>query len=141
MFHGPEKAIILVLDSCEVHGNISDNIRKAKRIIGKATPFTYTPVVRCSGLVEATDNWKAVERCSVWTNFLLEDRGLIIATEHGLVQLGITDEVKPGILYKDARLGTILLINPLVTMDDDEENETMIKVQRALKSLRVKETA
>lgn len=104
--------------------------------------FTYTNSVRCMPGLDVTDEQMedATQRCSVWTHFLADNRLVIVSTVTGLSQLEIDATPKPGDLFRSLRLGIILCIPPILTMDRELSDLYAAKFNRALKQAGLKKT-
>lgn len=140
LFHGEESSPVLVVDDLYERESLSLALAKCCKLLGD-TPYCYTSTLRCEpgkGLGSG-DYLIPEERCTVWTNLLVQDRALILTTITGLFQMGVQEEIPEGEIYIVQRLGTLIVIPPLTQMTHLQFVTTRHKVERALKSLRLLE--
>src|SRR5688500_7899617 len=87
-YFGNAGASVLVLDDCEELEYCMVGMDMAQKLLSTRTDFTYTTTVRCNSAgLDREKKRKVLARCSVWTNSLLENRSIILATRNGLLQM------------------------------------------------------
>ena len=111
---GGESPVLLVIDDSPDVGEAASIMSE---LMGKPVPFTYTSSVRCLDRLGTINNDALVSRCSVWTHSLVEGRAAIITTRNGLKQLKAAEDRNEGDLFKHSRLGVVLVIPPLNSLD------------------------
>lgn len=129
-----EKPVILVIDDEFKQSDYSNAIDVAMEILGEQK-FTYTTTIRCSFDPSALsfDQFNtAVQRCSVWTHHLLNDRLIILATKLGVKQMKLPKTVDEGDMFKSP-LGYVLVIPALYKMKPEVVSIYKNKALRLLK--------
>jgi hypothetical protein len=122
-----QEPVVLVLDDCDDKKLVSTATINLWELLGKSI-FEEHEVVEADVQV-------AAERCAVWTNMLLEERLVILATKRGLEQMGVKKEMEEGDMRKSARWGVVLCIPPLHLLSPKSAAFKVYKakVQRVLK--------
>lgn len=135
--HKGEKPKILVIDD---QTPSPTGLDMANVILGDQ-PFDYTQTIRCwydSGELYQAQIDEALLRCSVWTKNLVGNYAIYLCTENALRQLSIGEERKSGDAFVNARLGLVLCIEPLGSIDGALVSEYQSKVRRLFKKAGIK---
>lgn len=135
--HKGEKPKILVIDDSTPSPTGLD---MATVILGDQ-PFDYTQTIRCQYKEDELahkDLDEALLRCSIWTKNLTGNYAIYLCTENALRQLSIGEERKSGDAFVNARLGLVLCIEPLGSIDGALVNEYQSKVRRLFKKAGIK---
>lgn len=128
--------IILVIDSSHNSKQWIDGQRETKNLLGDDQDFTYTSSIRCFyNKIEPDEKQKALQKCSVWTNSLIEGRAIIISTVEGLTQMHVGEGKAEGAIFKNEKVGVVIVVPPLYTFNDALHQHYKPKVQRALKEI------
>jgi hypothetical protein len=125
---------ILVIDDLIVEEGYAGAIWTAHELLGRLiADFTYTSTIRCwhDGL-EDEDLKTAISRCSVWTHSLLDNRLVILATQRGLIQMGVKMR-EEGEMFRSGKYGLVLCIPPLWSMNEIDRTPYKAKTARLLK--------
>lgn len=127
---------VLVIDDNGSKSRYAEAIEIAHQILGDV-PFTYTTTIRCdhSRELELPKQRIASARCSVWTNSLVENRSIILATPRGLDQMKLGTDREPGDMFRNHRAGLLLCIKPLLSISAIAPYRT--KAQRLLKEAKL----
>lgn len=133
-------AAILVIDDCSIIAHYGECLDVVHGWLGGKIAFDYTTTIRCDHRpqkLEAEVIEQIVAKCSVWTHGIAEGRKIILATERGLRQLKVKNEHKEGDVFRNARLGVVVVIPSLINVHPrSEEFRTFkSKVERALKEV------
>jgi hypothetical protein len=131
---------VLVIDDAQNQLDQYDGMKWMGANLLPTTPFTYTSTIRCEHDVTEISGdqlLEAVEKCSVWTHQLLEDRAVILTTETGLHQLQLGEKRKRGDMFVHGRLGVVLVIPPvaLFITNPGLTSEYKPRIQRVLKEV------
>lgn len=119
LFVNDQFAPVLVIDDVRCDEEVLWGLEMMEELLGKGVPYTYTKTVRCTHVALNEEQGKeAVSRCSVWTNSLLEGRALIITTVLGLQQMKIGEGKEPGDLFRNEKVGVVLVIEPSYRMSE-----------------------
>jgi hypothetical protein len=124
---------ILIIDDHQ--GNRDFPYRALSLIFGMdSPPYEYTQTIRCT--YEGGIEFKEVAaHCAVWTNFLINNRSIILTTSSGMKQMGLNVAWSHGKIYKSPAHGLILSIPPLWTVDEDEAGIYRTQLKRMIRSV------
>lgn len=132
--------VVLIIDNAYNQGEWIGGMEIGSELLG-SVPFTYTSTVRCDfNSLDHSQYQEALQKCSVWTNFLLESRAVVLSTIEGLQQMKIekVEEKSIGHVFRNARFGVIVVVPPLHTFNQGLVAAYQPKVDRALKEVKLK---
>lgn len=133
-----EEPRILVIDDADSSSARLKGVALVDELFDGKQDYHYTTTIRCShdSKKEMRETLEtATSRCAVWTHAIEEGRSVILTTKRGLSQLRIDKDCKEGDLFKSHKLGVILVIPNLSTIQAGSSlfNTYKAKVQRVLK--------
>lgn len=137
---GDDNATVLVIDDARGEDDLLLGLERAALFLGKGVAFTYTSSIRCThDALSNEQQEEALAKCSVWTNYLLGGRSLVVTTENGLHQMKVGEGKKAGDLFRNEQLGVVLVIHPLhSSFDVSTDSFYLAQIARAKKSAGVK---
>lgn len=136
--------VVLIIDNAYQEGEWISGLEMSTELLG-LTSFTYTSTIRCTFTDQdvargSNDHQKALQSCSVWTNFLLEGRAVIISTMDGLQQMKIEkiEDKEVGKVFRNARFGIVVVTPPIHSFNQNLIDVYRPKIDRALKEVRLR---